>query len=206
MPEEGSVTGWLDQLRGGDAGAAEQLWSRYFSSLVELAQRRLRGISRAVADEEDVALSAFHSFCRAVSAGRFPDLHDRGDLWRLLFVLTERKAIDLVRYQTACKRNAGTSASARTSARVDTSPKTGECTDLAGVLGREPTPEFAALVADECAHLLSLLGDDQLRTLAVLKLEGFSNEEVAGRLGCAVRTVERKLRMIRTWWERESER
>jgi DNA-directed RNA polymerase specialized sigma24 family protein len=188
MQLDESVTEWIDQLRAGDPAAAQNLWERYFRRLVRLARERLGGVRRAAADEEDVALSAFASFCRAVELGRFPQLLDRDGLWRLLVVITERKAADLARGQSREKHGGG---------RVlDDAP-------LADLPGREPTPEFAALVAEACDGLLGLLGDDTLRTLALLKLEGYANDEIAGRLNCALRTVERKLALIRSVWEKE---
>ena len=77
---------------------------------------------------------------------------------------------------------------------------------LARLPGREPTPEFAALVAEECERLLGLLAGDGLRDVAVLKLEGYTNAEIADRHGCAVRSVERKLALIRELWEGEVKR
>lgn len=199
MQVDESVTHWLDQLRAGDRGAAQLLWERYFTQLVRLARQRLDGIRRAAADEEDVALSAFNSFCRAVEGGRFPQLLDRDGLWRLLVTLTERKAIDLVRAQRRGKRGGG-----RVVGESGVQgPSTDENLGLAGFAAREPTPEFAALVADECQRLLDLLGDETLRALALLKLEGYSNAEIAGKLGCALRTVERKLGLVRSLWEQE---
>src|SRR5262249_52704811 len=129
---------------------------------------------------------AFNSFCQAVEQGRFPQLLDRDGLWRLLVAITERKAIDLVRRQRREKRGAG---------RILTESKLGRAltatghglAGLAGLPGREPTPEFAASVAEECERLLKLLGDDTLRRLALLKLEGYSNGEIARQLGCALR-------------------
>ena len=71
------------------------------------------------------------------------------------------------------------------------------------LLGREPTPEFALQLAEECRLLLDRLGDEGLRAVALAKMEGYTNEEVAARLGCVPRTVERKLRMIRKAWEED---
>jgi DNA-directed RNA polymerase specialized sigma24 family protein len=193
MHEEDSVTQWIARLRAGDPGAAELLWGRYFPRLVGVAQRRLRGAARTVADEEDVALSAFHNFCQALQEGALPELGNRDHLWRLLLTLTERKAIDLARRHHAAKRGGKEARPAGDSA----------ADELTHVPGREPSPAFAALVADECERLLDLLGDEQLRLLAVRKLEGYSNEEIARELSCGLRTVERKLGIIRTWWERE---
>jgi DNA-directed RNA polymerase specialized sigma24 family protein len=203
MSEEGSVTAWIDQLRRGDQRAASPLWERYYARLIRLARRSLRGARRSAADEEDVVLSAFNSFCSAARAGRFPALLDRDGLWRLLLTLTERKAIDLRRHEAAAKRGGGLVVLATT---LEQGAAAAEEGPLASLPSREPTPAFAALVADECQRLLRLLGDDQLRTLALLKLEGYTHEEIARRLECGVRTVERKLGIIRTWWERELQR
>src|SRR4051794_21834262 len=92
---EGTITRWIDDVRGGADPAAEGLWGRYFERLSRLARSRLRTASRAVEDEEDVALSAFKSFVVGARAGRYPDLADRDELWRLLVVITVRKALDL---------------------------------------------------------------------------------------------------------------
>ena len=71
----GSVTCWMSDLMAGDQSAAGPLWGRYFERLVRLARAKLRAMGRAggaaVADEEDAALSAFHSFCDGALRGRF---------------------------------------------------------------------------------------------------------------------------------------
>src|SRR5438874_7802874 len=112
MTSEGSVTGWLGQLQGGDPAAAQRLWERYFQRLVGLARDRLRNAPRRAADEEDVALSAFDSFCRRAEQGRFPQLIDRDGLWRLLVVMTARKAAHLKRDAARQKRGGITSGDA----------------------------------------------------------------------------------------------
>ncbi len=75
-----------------------------------------------------------------------------------------------------------------------------------GIVGAEPTPEFAALVADECRCLLGRLRDDSLRAVARLKMEGYTDEEVADRLRCSRRTVVRKVELIRGTWTDEVRR
>src|SRR5262252_3193694 len=107
MSPEGSVTLWLALLRAGDHAAAQELWQRYFRRLVALARQWLRAAPRRAADAEDVALSAFDSFCRNAEAGRFPQLADRDSLWRLLVVLTARKAAHLKRDAGRQKRGGG---------------------------------------------------------------------------------------------------
>jgi DNA-directed RNA polymerase specialized sigma24 family protein len=194
------VTHWINLIKAGERAAAQPLWERYFHRLVVLARARLRGMPRRVADEEDVALSAFNSFCRHAEQGRFPQLLDRDDLWQLLVMLAARKAVSLARYESRQKRGGGL---------VLGEDALGAAEDEAGavaqVVGDDPTPEFAAQIAEECARLLDRLGDAELRTLALWKMEGYTNAEIAGRLGCVERTVERKLRVIRGLWEQGPE-
>jgi DNA-directed RNA polymerase specialized sigma24 family protein len=196
MAPEGSVTRWLGQLQAGDPAAAQQLWERYFRRLVGLARHRLRGAPRRVADEEDVALSAFETFCRNAEQGRFPGLFDRDSLWRLLVVLTVRKAAHLVRDEGRRKRGGG-------AAPADEPADQDDLACLERVLSREPDPEFAAQVAEESRRLLGLLGDPQLESVALWRMEGYTVEEIAVKLRCAPRSVKRKLSLIRSLWERE---
>jgi DNA-directed RNA polymerase specialized sigma24 family protein len=193
MPTDGSVSHWISLLQAGDAAAAQPLWERYFRRLVGLAHGRLRGRAGGAHDAEDVALSAFDSFCRQAAGGRFPQLADRDSLWRLLVVITARKAVHLVRDEQRRKRGGGHE-------RIDSAREEFE---LDQVLGQEPTPEFAALVAEEYRRLLDLLGSAELEAVAVAKMEGYTTAEVANQLGCAPRTVERRLRLIRAIWGEE---
>src|SRR5437899_9640067 len=110
MHPEASVTRWIDRLKAGDPDAAQKLWEKYFRRLVGLARDRLRAAPRRAADEEDVALSAFDSFCRNAGAGRFPDLADRDGLWRLLAAFTARKAAHHARDAARLKRGGGATA------------------------------------------------------------------------------------------------
>jgi DNA-directed RNA polymerase specialized sigma24 family protein len=199
MSTSGSVTHWLRGLRDGDPVAAQRLWERYFHRLVGLARKKLQGARRRGEDEEDVALSAFDTFCRGAREGRFPQLADRDDLWRLLVVITARKALDLLEREGRLKRGGGRLRGE--SALLDAADPADR--GIEQVVGDEPTPEFAAQVAEECQRLLDKLGDDELRSIAVWKMEGNSNEEIAGKLGCALATVERRLRVIRRLWEGE---
>jgi DNA-directed RNA polymerase specialized sigma24 family protein len=196
----GSVTSWLGDLKAGDLDAAQKLWERYFGSLVRLAHARLKTAPRVVADEEDAALSAFDSFCAAAAEGRFPRLGDRNDLWRILVTLTRRKAVNQFRKEQWQKRCA-----ARVASEAELGRMNGHRAFLDTLAGPEPSPDFAALVADEWRHRLESLHDDSLRRVALMRLEGFSNDEIAERLGCGRRTVSRKLEIIRRRWLGESD-
>jgi RNA polymerase sigma factor (sigma-70 family) len=189
-----SVTTWIGRLRDGDHDAAQRLWERYFGKLVTFARGKLQGVSRRAADEEDVAISAFHSFCQA--AQRFPRLNNRDDLWQVLVMLTARKAYVERREQQTLKRG-GT---------ADTEgPRTVGVAgvELDEIIGEEPTPEFAASVAEQFEVMLAKLPEAELRQVARLRLEEYTSEEIADRLGITERTVRRKLVLIRSYWEKD---
>jgi DNA-directed RNA polymerase specialized sigma24 family protein len=178
-PEDGgSVTRWIGDLKAGDPAAAQRLWERYFASLVRLAQ----------------ALSAFDSFCASAAEGRFPRLDDRDDLWHILVALTRRKAADQARRQQRQKRGGG-----RIAVESELAGDDGRVL-LDAIAGPGPTPEFAAELAEECRRRLDDLGDDTLRQVAILRMEGYTNEEVAQRLGLRLRSLSRKVELIRRTW------
>jgi DNA-directed RNA polymerase specialized sigma24 family protein len=196
---EGSVTRWIVNLKGGDPEAARALWDRYFADLVRLARSKLRATRRQGADEdeEDAALSAFDSFCAGAARGSFPLLVDRDDLWRLLVVITARKAWSQAERRSRQKRGG----------LVRIEATSGDSDDL-GALDRvpapDPSPEFAAMVAEEYHRRLDTLGDESLRQVALWKMDGYTVDEIAERLGCARRTVARRLDLIRKTWLAEA--
>src|SRR4051812_28422099 len=157
MTSPGSVSAWINLLKGGDAAGIQQLWEAYFPRLVGMARKKLREAPRRAADEEDVALSAFDSFCDGVSQGRFPQLADRDDLWHLLVTITARKALQLIRHEQRQKRGGG---AVRGESVFDEGPEaSGEAAGLEQIIGDEPTPAFAAQVAEEYQQLLARLSD-----------------------------------------------
>jgi RNA polymerase sigma factor (sigma-70 family) len=194
LSSHGSVTGLLERLKSGDHEAARLLWQRYFPRLVALARKKLQAAPRRVADEEDAALSAFDSFCRRAEQGQFPDLKDRDGLWTLLVIITARKAADMIRHQQRQKRGGG-----QMQNDAGLLPGQGDTRSVAFDEPADdgPTPEEAALLAEEVETLLSRLRDPALRQVAVWKLEGYTNVEIAGRQGCSEPTVERRLAIIR---------
>lgn len=195
MPDRAPASGlteWLAPLKGGDPEAAQKVWEQTFQKLVALARSRLRVASRAAADEEDVALSAFNSFFNGVKQGRFPRLEDRSDLWQVLLMLVQRKAVSANRHGARAKRGGGKVVNVSGAEGPD---------PLASIRAGDPTPEAAACVAEECARLLELLDDPKLREIALWKMEGYTNKEIAQKIGRVEGTVERKLGLIRDIWK-----
>lgn len=184
MDPEETVSQWLPGVKEGDEQAVDKVWQRYFPRLVGLARQQLESI-RHPDDEEDVALSAFQSFCSRAADGKFPQLADREDLWRLLMTITLRKAWKV-------RRKAFREANRREPELLDG--------DLASA---DPTPEFAARVADEFRRLLGLLPDQDYRTVALAKYAGYSNQEIAQQHDRSISWVERKLQSIRQLWGAE---
>ncbi len=191
---DSSVQGWLERLEAGDDLAAERLWNAYFDRLVHLAHGRLQVKHRKVSDAEDIALSAFHSFCRGVENKKFPALSDSHGLWRLLVSITIHKLLHVVRDENRLKRGGqfhelnGFDSSSDSIAAVNQ------------IVSREPSPEFAVEVAEQYQEMMLSLDDDELVQLATWKMEGYSNDEIAKKLNRATRTVERKLQLIRKIW------
>ena len=197
---ESSVSLWIGRLAEGDPAAAEKIWQRYYERLVRFARHKLAGADRRASDEEDLAQSVFCSFFQAATAGRFPRLNDRDALWRLLLVITSRKAASRARRDLALKRAGEVGESALVEAGM-----LGVGGGIDQVLGTTPTPEFAALAEEHCQRLLEVLGDDMLRQIAKLRLEGYTVDEISDRLGRAPGTIHRKLARIREIWQEHAE-
>lgn len=200
MGDSDSVTDWIESLKAGQHDAAELLWRRYSEVLAQLALRQLGRTPRRAFDEEDVAVSAFQAFLEGVDEGRFPKLDDRDDLWQVLVMLTERRAISARRRERAQKRGGG-------QVRGDSVfvlPGGGD-SQVGGfeqVAGREPTPEFALEMTETVRHLLNRLPDKTLRDIVQWKLSNLSLQEIAEKRGCSVRSIQRKFNEIREICER----
>jgi len=195
------VSQWLLHLAEGDADAAQKIWNDYFGKLVGLARRKLEGVPRRDSDEEDVALSAMNSFYQGLAQHKFDHLHNRDDLWKLLVTLTVRKAAARRRSYFAQKRGGG-----RIRGESVFGDKDDDQHGLTRILGTEPTPELAVAFAENCRQMLDQLQDETLRQVALWTLEGYRTEEIAEKLGCVRRTVERKLERIREIWAEEDGR
>jgi RNA polymerase sigma factor (sigma-70 family) len=196
MTNDGSITE-LIRLAGQDDRADHLLWERYFHRLITFARKKLGGVSRRVADEEDVVLSVFESLLQGVRVKRFNSLNDRDDLWQILVMLTARKAANQRKMLLRKKRGSG---KVRGESVFDGGADQSRAAGLAQIVGAEPSPAFAAQVAEKMRDLLDGLPDPTLREIAISKMQGYTNCEIAYRLGCKQRTIERKLQRIRMLW------
>jgi ECF sigma factor len=184
MQSENSVTSWIAAVRTGDAFAAEQLWARYFRQLMLQARLRMSNVAKGSYDEEDAALSTFQVLCKKLNEGQYAEIADRQELWQLMLKVLIRKIGRRVKYQTAAKRSPGT-----------TQPNAVSVDELPAPTSQE--------ISQECFDLISSLNDPNLERVALLKFEGYSNEEIALKLQRTRRTVQRMLNLIRDLWEEE---
>ena len=195
MSKSKRVSHWIDQVKDGDSLAANQIWQHYFDRLVRTVRQRLHGQNRAVSDEEDIVLSVFDSFYVAVEKGRFPDLSDRYDLWRLLLRMSARKVVDKRRHDLRQRRGGNVNIHSLDQENSDE--------NAIQAIGNEPTPEMVMMMQESIEQFFSHLGVGQLRDLAGEKLEGYSNAELAKRFDCSERTIERRLHLIREKCQQE---
>ena len=195
--DDDPVTLWIEGLKQGDEQAVADIWNRYFERLVQLARQKLGSTPRRVADEEDVAVSVFRCLCAGAEHGRLAEISDRGDLWRVLVTMTLRKTIDQQRRLGGKKRGGGKvrgeSVWAKSSGD-DPSPGLQQFGDALH------TPEILASIEEEGQRLLEALDDETLKQVAIWKLEGFTNDEIAVKLDLTTRSIERKLQRIREKW------
>lgn len=199
MSSDDPATLWIAELRNADEAAARKLWNHFVSRLYELGRKKLRPQTRRVYDEEDAAQSAFHSVCAGIGAGRFPDLRDRESLWHLLLVFTARKVSHRQRHDQQQRRDVRRNLSDSIFVQAnDSSPGAG--VDL--IVSREPTPEFAAEFVETCEVLYQSLDDPALQQVVTLRMEGCTDADVAERLKCSRRTVQRRLEVIRRHCDR----
>lgn len=192
-----SITQWMHLAKEGDVEAQRELWVRYYERLVRLAKNRLRPSERRVLDEEDVVIEAFNAFFQALESNGLSGHENRDDLWRMLVTIADNKAKDLGRQQRRLKRGGGRIRGHSVMVGLDD--------DCPGGFEKvpDPTPEFADEFSLSCEHLLGRLNESQ-RQLAMWKLAGLTNKEIAQKLGCVEEAVRRKVLLIRSIWEQES--
>ncbi len=195
---DNEVSQWIAAIQEGDPEATEKLLEFCFPRLLRYSRTKLPAHLRRVLDEEDVALSAFKSFCFRVKDGSLGEIEGRDQLWRLLLCIAQRKASGYIRHQTRQKRGGGQTGGESTFLHGEGDDAYGGIDDVADPA---QSPAMVAEFENSCQHLLDQLDDDVLRTVALLRLEGYSVSEIATRLDCAKRSIERRLNLIRTIWQ-----
>lgn len=189
-----SVTQYLTGLVAGDSVAIQKIWDRYFEQLVRLAQAKLHNCPKRVLDEDDVVQVAFENFFRQVQQGQFAKLSNRNDLWQILAMLVDRRATDQFRRTMTEKQGAGKVRGDSINLQSDRQAI------IETARAVEPTGSDAIQFAESVEQRLAALPSDRHREIALLKLSGYNNRDIADKLETALRTVERQLKAIRDAW------
>lgn len=186
----GSVTSLFRQLQAGHVDSAGQLWARFSPRLLGLA-RRILARRELPLDAEDAVQTAFFQFFRRVEQGWIYGDPHRDELWSFLCMTTTRVARSQLRAERALKR--GRNLTVRESEMATRSTSSAPLDDL---LGSRYSPDSDLI----CEELLLQLKPD-LQEIAVLKLAGYSNPEIKEITGYPVRSIQRRVALIRSQWK-----
>ena len=188
----GSVTAWIAGLKSNDPEAQRKILTRFVERLVSYAERKLRGLNGGMVGPEDIASMAFQNFFEK-SPDEFASLLDRNDLWKILCMLAERRAIDAIRKSCAMK-NGGNQLVNESGLGVANSDKRRTFDHFPSL---QQPPDFSLMLSEEIEQRLDSLSDDAQRGIAILRMQGMTNCEISYALGISLRSVERKLGIIR---------
>jgi RNA polymerase sigma factor (sigma-70 family) len=201
MENSGSVTQVIHQLRSDDPRerdeAARLLWEHYFRELLALAHGHLGWRIRQKVGAEDLLQSVYASVCRRQQRGDF-ELYDRDDFWRLLVTVTLNKARNAAKHHRRAKRDV--------TRECALAPAEGSSVEapVLSLAAAGPTPDEAVALAEELEQRVRSLDNPKdgplLMQVALKKLEGLTNKEIAEELDYTERTIERKLEAIRKKW------
>ncbi len=200
----GSVTRWIPGLKHGNQEAQAWVLARYYQRVLRQADERLGRTPRRAHDEEDVASEVFQQFLQQAQSNGFRQLEDRTDLEGILLLLTQRRATDLFRKTVARRKfEVGESALGNAINGPANGPLDAQSCersiDAEGTLTRELAETIRGLFHSiECQEL-------KLEQIAILRLQGYSADEIADQVGELRRTVYRRLELIRDRWQESLE-
>lgn len=186
----GSVTQWIADLRNGDPDAASKIWTRFVDRLRCIAKTRFRHSSCRVGYADEVVTDAFVDFFKK-GPDQFESLVNRVELWQILVTITERRVIDVIRKELARKRGSG-------------NVRNGLNDSICSLSGLTKPPDVELMMIETFSERLEQLNDEKLSELAIGKMEGLSNLELAMKHGTSLRSIERKLSLIRKIWIRDA--
>ena len=189
----GSISKAIAQNSQLGEGDAQLLWDRFFDNLCRFAGKKIYKRHRRLLDPEDIAGSAMFALIEGIKNGRFHSVNNRDELWQMLVLITARKAISRARHLDREKRggirNDGVALS------------NGQMSDpLAHYVDQAENPAKFVEIEMTCRELLAALPDDKFREIALMRLAGYSNQEISVKVGCSIRTIDRKLGTIRAVW------
>jgi DNA-directed RNA polymerase specialized sigma24 family protein len=195
---QGSVTGWIASMREGDQDALEAFSKRYFSKIRDLAKSRL-----SKPDSEEVANDVLVALTQSIAEGKYPDLCDRSSLWFLILKITQCRIIANSRRGHAKKRIPAESIEVKPALEpIKMESLTDYEVELDQVIASKSSEVAWIEISDCWEELLKCLPDDDCRKIAQLKLQSYTNREIAIKLEYTPSKVDRKVRIIQEEWKR----
>ena len=187
-PEENAL---VELWRQGDENAARAIVDRYVDRLMTLARRRLSQRLASRVDPEDIVQSAFRSFFARAKEGRFV-FAEQDDLCKLLVRMTLHKTLRQVAFHKAAKRNPS----------AETEQGEHHQERLLALLDGEPTAETEVAFLDQLEHFFAQLRPQE-RQILEMRMQGYSNDEIAAQLGIYDRKIRRVIEHVRAIAEKE---
>ena len=189
----GSISYAISLMDEMDEKSAQLLWDRFFERLCRVAQQKIYKRHRRLLDPEDVAGSAMFALMEGIKERRFHNVKNRDQLWQMLVMIAARKAINKAKFLDRDKRGGKVT-------RGDSVLKGYGLGNLKEYIDKNDDPAKFVEIEMTCQELLFALPDDNYREIALMRLAGFSNQEIGKELECSTRTIDRKLIAIREVW------
>ena len=196
MSKQNSVSLWITELKNGDEEAAGKIWATYFDDIARFADQKL-GRFRKMRDGEDVALSAFNQMIQRAQTGQLEDVGNRNELRRALIQKAHDKAVEYIRFELRKKRGGGETRGESVFALMANDGAAGNIADHVA----ENPEELLSHVEREFEELLDLLNDKSLKEVALLRIQGYSTQEIGDQIGLSAQSIRRKLAIIEKHWD-----
>jgi DNA-directed RNA polymerase specialized sigma24 family protein len=192
----------LDGIQNQNNEAIEQFWKLHFNRLTALAKRKMNQVNKRVADEEDIAISAIHSFYNGLAQKRFHSINGNNELWKILATIVCRKISKQKRNISTKKRGGGLVRGESFFIAGNNENDSNVHNSIGNNAKSHENPQFEIEFLDTCEKLYNILDDETMKNVARLIMEGYSIDEIATELGYVRRTIERKLKIIREKWKK----
>jgi len=184
----------IDGLRRGDNSAVAEVCELFGDRLERLADRHLNSALRRRVGSDDVAQSVCRTFFRRAAEGEF-DLPEGSALWALLCAITLTKIREQARFHLRQKR------SLKDEQRLDSVVADGRQRHEM-IPGASPDPAANVEFVDQFEQVMARFTEEE-QNIVDLKLQQFTNDEIAEKVGCSERTVRRLLQRVRSQLEGE---
>lgn len=190
----GSITEMLSGFDGQETQAIQKIWDEFFARLCRFAESRIYNRHKRLSSGEDIASITMQALFQGFQDRRFQDVRNRDDLWQLLTLIASRKTINVAKNLDRERRGGGR-------VRGDSALGDENAQQAYAFIQHELTPSEWLEYEELSQELFQTLPNDSLREVAELRLAGLAKQEIAANLKCHVRTIERKLKLIRSIWE-----